>query len=706
MPTQAQLQPLTRQVQSYLTRLRAKLKYGGLLHVLESFPEVGTFTFFDARILGEPAICFRLGFRPQVDDVLATSWAFVLLASTDNTPPVLFRDEAPSVSRSGAPPQLTPRSAASLLRKAERLEPPFCFLQFDPHDNATNVRGMLCAVVLDYSLLSGLSDHALKWSSFEGSFFQALTYIKESFSFQQWRDGGVQISKEAMQLDGLVFGAGSDSGLHTTGADLATPAKADSLDVTCIRSLGSAIDIQSGTDLAKFKILLGNEFGILDAIPPLPVVIKPQDVFPDYFPYRLHIGTYRDVDAYLYPIQNGNGKITIVAHDAGGISKAWNLFELNGLELFEPFATLMRPVSLQARTRGNRIRYMVYYYYMLAENAGLSGSPRFSITESMIPTFLSSCRYLKSAIFDPTNTPLLRPSKGLRTVLRRSLIVKLILPPASLAMITDMPLRTSSAKLSSSEEKQRVPRRITNLSFSARRDEQAISAATSIGPSQSLHNDKDANAISRKLTGGSNHHSELLAARRSRDLSHDSGFASSRASPAHLAIMTSADQQARPKPSPSLVASPALDQNSVQHRAVSPLTMTSGVDAMEVDSTVQPRTPPPPVVIRGDPTNVASKLKSYSHIIDLCSDEDDDEISDPHKFEVELTPEVEELFRVHHQASEIIDDDELRMPARKTRNRIPTQPMSEDDDIMQVDGRSWKLASRRRDLGSPLLPPD
>ncbi|KAH7074492.1 hypothetical protein BKA63DRAFT_443556, partial [Paraphoma chrysanthemicola] len=436
-------------------------------------------------------------------------------------PPVLFRDKATSASRSGAPPQLTPRSAASLLRKAERLEPPFCFLQFDPHDNATNVRGMLCAVVLYYSLVAGLSDHALKWSSFEGSLFQALTYINRSFPFQQWREGGAQASEEAMQLDGPVFGAGPDSDAHTTGADLATSTNAKR-HTTCIRSLGSAIVIQPGTDLAKFKILLGNEFEILDAIPSLPVIIEPQDIFPDYFPLRLHIGTYRDVDAYLYPTQNGNGKVTIVAHGAGGISKAWNLFELNGIELFEPFATLMRPVSLQARTRGNRIRYMVYYYFMLAENAGFSGSPRFQITESIIPTFLSACRHLKSAIYDPTNTPLLRPSKCLDTVSRPSLIVRLILPPASLAMNTDMPLRTSPAILSSSEEKHRDPGQITNLSFSARRDEQAVSGASSIGPSQSLHIDEDDDATSRTPTDGSNHHSELLAARCSRKLSHDS----------------------------------------------------------------------------------------------------------------------------------------------------------------------------------------
>jgi hypothetical protein len=97
----------------------------------------------------------------KLDSIHAVSWGYILIERNEIVPPVLIRDELPIVN--GERTFLQPRAATSLLRRATELEPPFCFLQFEPHDEAINVRGMLCALILYYALISGLTDSATRW---------------------------------------------------------------------------------------------------------------------------------------------------------------------------------------------------------------------------------------------------------------------------------------------------------------------------------------------------------------------------------------------------------------------------------------------------------------------------------------------------------------------------------------------------------------
>jgi hypothetical protein len=134
-------------------------------------------------------------------------------------PPVVFRDEIITASGSDDPPQLFPRAAASLLRNAEELDPPFCFLQFDPHDNAKNVRGMVCAVVLYYTLTKGLSEHALNWNSFDDGLIRALMYIGRRVRYLHWRNRQLGVSNDVMDIDNFETVASSSRFPATTGAD-------------------------------------------------------------------------------------------------------------------------------------------------------------------------------------------------------------------------------------------------------------------------------------------------------------------------------------------------------------------------------------------------------------------------------------------------------------------------------------------------------
>tara|TARA_R110002003_G_scaffold48_18_gene4097 strand:+ start:52376 stop:53038 length:663 start_codon:yes stop_codon:yes gene_type:complete len=190
-----------------------------LLDILDSLPPATSFSFFDTRIFDKAAIRFRIGLRRQSIGVQAASWAYVLPELDDMIPPVVFRDEITTASGSDDQPQHFPRAAASLLRNAEEFEPPFCFLQFDPHDNAKNVRGMVCAVVLYYTLTKGLSEHALNWSSFDDRLIQALMYISSRVHYQHWRKGQLGRSYDMMDIDRFKAVASSSRSRAATGAD-------------------------------------------------------------------------------------------------------------------------------------------------------------------------------------------------------------------------------------------------------------------------------------------------------------------------------------------------------------------------------------------------------------------------------------------------------------------------------------------------------
>jgi len=189
--------PIPRQWQSFINKIKRGLKAVAddesgsvprtLLEVLESLP-FKSFTSREVTLCNTKAISFIIGFREQSDGILLQSNACILLDNNEVRPPVLFCDEMPAETGSDASPRLVPRAATSLLRKANNLSPPFRFLQFDGGNKIRNVRNMVCALVLYYGLMSGLSDAAIKWNQFEVSLTQALVYIESNFDYLQWLD--------------------------------------------------------------------------------------------------------------------------------------------------------------------------------------------------------------------------------------------------------------------------------------------------------------------------------------------------------------------------------------------------------------------------------------------------------------------------------------------------------------------------------------
>jgi hypothetical protein len=476
--------------------------------------------------------------------------------------------------------------------------------------------------------------------------------------------------------------------------------------VGTIRSFGSSIEVKPGTLLAKLQTGMGDKFQMLDVIPSTPVTIERQHVFPNYFPFRLYIGTYRAAYACVYLTMDRKTTVKIMAHESNGGQRSWTFLDLDDLELFEPFAFFMRVSNRDYRTQGNKVRYMVYYYFMLAENLGLTGSPKLHITvESTVPGFLSACSSLKKAGFRADNIRDESSSEALSAP-NESLVVKLTLRSEILSVITGIPLLTQYDEIPDSED-----------------DEWNRNGET-IPRGKESHNNRDArttkvNAPSKPMFSHqhetvpeiafslqSSGHAGMLDPSPSRILSHDSGFVSTRGSPATNEIMAS-----REVPSGLVIPANNSDSQTSDHgipqqRAASVLSISSGVDEMVVVPTIPlPPSPMPPNEAI-DPQGRAHEPQDNSHIIDLCSDEDGSVVMASAKSEIEETPEVGELLRTHREDFWIVDDDELLMPATMRKKRISHQTMSDGDDIMQVDGDAWKKASRRRSQGTQLMPPD
>ena len=100
---------------------------------------------------------------------------------------------------------------------------------------------------------------------------------------------------------------------------------------------------------------------------------------------------------YIYLTLDAKGTVKIIAHGMNGEQRSWTFFDLRQLELVEPFNFFMCFGDNDLRTRGNKIRYLVYYYFMLAENAGFIGNPQVQASsQSMLATFCSACRSFES----------------------------------------------------------------------------------------------------------------------------------------------------------------------------------------------------------------------------------------------------------------------------------------------------------------------
>jgi hypothetical protein len=223
---------------------------------------------------------------------------------------------------------------------------------------------------------------------------QALQYIKASAFYQQEHAIHDKLSSsvtaatelQSAEFAGQTLDAGED-------IEVFQP----SWNGGHVRSEGGAIKVRPGTNLARLIRALGNRVGLLDTIPSIPITIEAQDIFPTYFPFRLHLGFYHSLKVYVY-LTLAHQTTKILAHTKDGKHLSWLFYDLRELELLQPFALFIGLGDSDLRTRGNKIRYFVYYYFMLAENAGITGDPQLrGSTQIMVPSFCAACRGLEEA---------------------------------------------------------------------------------------------------------------------------------------------------------------------------------------------------------------------------------------------------------------------------------------------------------------------
>ena len=471
-----------RQWQQYLKRLESRTKTRKLLHVLDSFPLSSSLDFYETTLQGNKAIRVFLGHRKQSNGVVSKIWAYIVSGDSGMVPSVVFRDEE---SRTSGETQLYPRAASSLLRRAMDLHSPFCFLHFDSGDSPTNVRGMLCALVAYYALSAGFHDCALNWENFEVSLFQALQYIASRVEYQRRQPHHVDQSASILGDQAALAEETFQSSAEDAGASSAEDEVTHERKGGAVRSLGSSIKAKAGTTLAHLKKELGARVRLLDRIPDTPITISRQSRYPSYFPFRLHFGTYRPadlrrsplIDVYVYFTHNGRNDVHIIGHGANGKEWSWKFDTLRDIQPFAPFAPFMRPTDLDIKTQGNKIRTLVYYYFMLAENEGLIDDPRIRVNTGMLGSFASACKTLqKEGRGSPQSA---RPAPGRNTdnvvqdssedtyseqtnqdseshEKKRSLVVKLKLNGKLLAEITGSPIPSQRIEVPDSESDEEI----------------------------------------------------------------------------------------------------------------------------------------------------------------------------------------------------------------------------------------------------------
>lgn len=206
--------PLPHRWQLHLNKLLQKLK--ACKAILESLPNIDQFTFRETAYLQQNTVSLYLGRRKQADGAKVNVWAILLLDRKQIEPPVVFVDEIETVEGAA----YHPRAATSLLRKADSLRPPFCFLQFDTNERVKKNRDMLCALVLYQYLAAGLDNCAMHWRKFDKSLTCALKYIGNRFEYQYWlRNGftyqaivGTEESASSERTKGMTVRAKREAG--------------------------------------------------------------------------------------------------------------------------------------------------------------------------------------------------------------------------------------------------------------------------------------------------------------------------------------------------------------------------------------------------------------------------------------------------------------------------------------------------------------
>ena len=412
--------PLNGRQEKQLRRLQKEIQDQGLSDMLDSFPSPDTFSFQKTQKHGHDAIKLMLGNRPKSNGKPCQVWARIVSSHRkDLKPPVLFYDQ--EFSDDGTRTLQYPRSASSLLRKATDLQPPFCFLQHDPIDEATGLRGMLGALILYQAVVTGADTCALQWVEFQDSLSRALQYINTRGAYHQW-----QHERKIASLQQPKANEMSNESAHeeveqelgeveaddpaTDSPRTASPPGGDDFTGGIVRPSGSSVLIRPGTSLARLKDQLGdNKWAQLDNMPRLPMTVMRHNLGDPYFAFRMHIASDRyesgenvDVYAYLVHDRAKNAVMKFRSHSDTGHEQSYTMEQLEEEAiLFEPFEYLnnLKSKSSGAKpgssARAAKIRSVIAYYFFLAENEGLIGDPRITVGEAFGKRLCAACAELQ-----------------------------------------------------------------------------------------------------------------------------------------------------------------------------------------------------------------------------------------------------------------------------------------------------------------------
>ncbi|KAG9197379.1 hypothetical protein G6514_001641 [Epicoccum nigrum] len=374
-----------------LERLEQLLINEELLEVLQSLPSPDSWRFQQASESRSSTIRLFLGYRPKNDGDLAQSWACVIVDGTNLKPPVTFYDREHDRARP------FPRSASSVLRKAEALQPPFCFLQYDPVDKTTGVRDMLCALILYGTLVIGADTCALQWDKFEESLCKALRYIISRDAYHQWQhEQKLATTRSDVEQKLATVRSGGSNQNHIGGV---------------VRPKGGQMTVRPNTSLAKLRDELDEKkLKMVDSLPPIPMTLSPHSLGGNYFPFRMCIGSDpsakgESVAIHAYLIHDETKPVTLkfLSHDDKDKVTAWTVDDLRKATLLEPFRYLndLRKSSYGtgngSSARTAKIRSLISYYFFLAENEGLIGNPLVATGESFAKRLCAAANELQYA---------------------------------------------------------------------------------------------------------------------------------------------------------------------------------------------------------------------------------------------------------------------------------------------------------------------
>jgi hypothetical protein len=170
-----------------LKKTQDYLRAHNLYDILTSLPPSRSLRFHVTPNANFPKVL--LGSRKQSNSSQeAEVWAYIKPPWCKLKVPVEIWDELPVQHGER---QAWPRPTASVLRKAVNLYIPFRFLEYIPgltRVRSAEMREMLCAVVLYYVLVAGISEEALRWQGFCEMLGKAMRWIKSNPAYQEWDD--------------------------------------------------------------------------------------------------------------------------------------------------------------------------------------------------------------------------------------------------------------------------------------------------------------------------------------------------------------------------------------------------------------------------------------------------------------------------------------------------------------------------------------